>query len=48
MLIFVLVSGGTDIIACFMGASWIVPVHRGEIQVPYLGCHMQSWSEDGI
>jgi acetoacetyl-CoA synthetase len=41
------ISGGTDIIACFMGASWIVPVHRGEIQVPYLGCHMQSWSEDG-
>lgn len=41
------VLGGTDIIACFMGASWLVSVHKGEIQVPYLGCHIQSWSFDG-
>lgn len=25
----------------------MVPVHRGECQVPCLGCQMQVWSEDG-
>ena len=28
------ISGGTDIIACFMGENSTLPVYRGEIQVP--------------
>lgn len=40
-------SGGTDIIACFMGHSWNVPVYKGEIQCLMLGCDMQSWDELG-
>ncbi|XP_013064717.2 acetoacetyl-CoA synthetase-like [Biomphalaria glabrata] len=41
------ISGGTDIIACFMGQNWTVPVYRGEIQCLLLGCDMQSWHETG-
>ena len=26
------ISGGTDIIACFMGENSVLPVYRGEIQ----------------
>ena len=32
-----LVSGGTDIIGCFVGGKLISPVYRGEIQGPILG-----------
>ncbi|XP_005109630.1 acetoacetyl-CoA synthetase [Aplysia californica] len=41
------ISGGTDIIACFMGHNVTVPVYRGEIQSLLLGCDMQSWDENG-
>ncbi|CAG5124946.1 unnamed protein product [Candidula unifasciata] len=41
------ISGGTDIIACFMGHNWTVPVYKGEIQGLFLGCDMQSWDEAG-
>jgi len=41
------ISGGTDIIACFMGHNWTLPVYRGEIQGLFLGCDMSSWNEDG-
>ncbi|XP_025089979.1 acetoacetyl-CoA synthetase-like isoform X2 [Pomacea canaliculata] len=41
------ISGGTDIIACFMGQNWTVPVYRGEVQSFHLGCDMQSWTEEG-
>ncbi|XP_046554077.1 acetoacetyl-CoA synthetase-like, partial [Haliotis rubra] len=41
------ITGGTDIIACFMGQNWTVPVYRGEIQSLMLGCNMVSWTEDG-
>jgi len=40
-------SGGTDIIACFMGENSIYPVHRGQIQSAHLGCAMECWDEDG-
>ena len=40
-------SGGTDIIACFMGHNWNIPVYRGEIQGLILGCDMKSWDENG-
>ena len=41
-------SGGTDIIACFMGQTWDEPVHRGEIQQMILGCDMGTLNEDGL
>ena len=33
------ISGGTDIIACFMGENSTLPVYRGEIQVPAFAAH---------
>jgi len=41
------ISGGTDIIACFMGENSVLPVYKGEIQSPHLGCSIQAWDEDG-
>ena len=41
------VSGGTDIIGCFLAGSPILPVYRGEIQCPQLGMDVQSWDYDG-
>jgi len=41
------ISGGTDIIACFMGENSVLPVHRGEIQSMHLGCSLQAWDEEG-
>merc|ERR1719166_398650 len=41
------ISGGTDIIACFMGENSVLPVYRGEIQSAHLGCGVQAWDEDG-
>ena len=32
------ISGGTDIIACFMGENSMLPVYRVEIQSAHLGC----------
>ena len=41
------ISGGTDIISCFMLGSPIDPVYAGEIQKIGLGMDVQAWSEDG-
>lgn len=41
------ISGGTDIIACFMGQNCTLPVYRGEVQSFTLGCAMESWDENG-
>ncbi|VDI51839.1 acetoacetyl-CoA synthetase [Mytilus galloprovincialis] len=41
------ISGGTDIIACFMGQNWTVPVYKGEIQGPNLGCAIETRDEEG-
>ncbi len=41
------ISGGTDIISCFMlGNPWS-PVYSGEIQGPGLGMAIEAWSEAG-
>ncbi|XP_053084702.1 acetoacetyl-CoA synthetase [Pangasianodon hypophthalmus] len=40
-------SGGTDIISCFMGQNFTVPVYRGEIQARNLGMAVESWSPEG-
>jgi len=39
------ISGGTDIIACFMGENSVLPVYRGEIQSAHLGCAVECWNE---
>lgn len=41
------ISGGTDIVACFVLGIPIKPVYKGEIQGPGLGLDVQVWSEDG-
>ncbi|XP_058512711.1 acetoacetyl-CoA synthetase isoform X2 [Ochotona princeps] len=41
------ISGGTDIISCFMGHNPSIPVHRGEIQARNLAMAVEAWSEEG-
>ena len=41
------ISGGTDILSCFVGGSPILPVYIGEIQAPGLGMAVEIWNEDG-
>lgn len=41
------ISGGTDIVSCFVGASPILPVRRGEIQCKMLGVDARAFDEQG-
>uniref|UniRef100_A0A8B9K9M1 Acetoacetyl-CoA synthetase n=1 Tax=Astyanax mexicanus TaxID=7994 RepID=A0A8B9K9M1_ASTMX len=41
------ISGGTDIVSCFMGQNFTVPVYRGEIQSRNLGMAVEAWSYEG-
>jgi acetoacetyl-CoA synthetase len=41
------ISGGTDIVSCFVGGDPTRPVWKGEIQAPGLGLDVDVWSEDG-
>jgi acetoacetyl-CoA synthetase len=41
------ISGGTDIISCFMLGCPILPVHRGEIQCRGLGMDVDCFDENG-
>ena len=41
------ISGGTDIVSCFMLSCPIVPVYRGEIQVKGLGMDILALDENG-
>ncbi len=41
------ISGGTDIVSCFVLGDPTAPVYRGEIQAPGLGLAMDVWSDDG-
>ena len=41
------ISGGTDIVSCFMGGNPLLPVWRGEIQGPGLGMDVQIFDADG-
>ncbi len=41
------ISGGTDIVSCFVLGDPTSPVWRGEIQVPGLGLAVDVWAEDG-
>jgi len=40
------ISGGTDIISCFMLGNPLLPVYAGEIQCRGLGMDVQAWTED--
>ncbi len=40
-------SGGTDLLGCFVGANPLGPVHRGEIQAPQLGMDVRVFDGEG-
>ncbi|RXM95611.1 Acetoacetyl-CoA synthetase, partial [Acipenser ruthenus] len=39
--------GGTDIVSCFMGQNFTIPVHKGEIQARNLGMAVEAWDDEG-
>ncbi len=41
------ISGGTDIVSCFVLGSPLLPVYRGEIQCRGLGMRVEIYDEDG-
>jgi acetoacetyl-CoA synthetase len=41
------ISGGTDILSCFVGGCPILPVYKGEIQCRGLGMAVEIWNENG-
>lgn len=41
------ISGGTDIVSCFVLGDPTVPVYRGEIQRPGFGLAVGVWTDDG-
>jgi acetoacetyl-CoA synthetase len=41
------ISGGTDIIGCFVGGVPVLPVYRGEIQTRMLGMSVDAWDDEG-
>ena len=41
------ISGGTDIVSCFVGGCPVLPVYLGEIQAPGLGMAVEIWDEQG-
>ncbi|WP_246251763.1 acetoacetate--CoA ligase [Ancylobacter pratisalsi] len=41
------ISGGTDIVSCFVLGDPTAPVYRGEIQAPGLGMAIEVWSDEG-
>ncbi|AZD03034.1 acetoacetate--CoA ligase [Pseudomonas chlororaphis] len=40
-------SGGTDIISCFIIGNPLLPVHRGEMQSKGLGMAVEVWNDQG-
>lgn len=41
------ISGGTDILSCFMLGHPLLPVYEGEIQAPGLGMAVEAWNDQG-
>ncbi|CDM60678.1 acetoacetyl-CoA synthetase (plasmid) [Rhizobium favelukesii] len=41
------ISGGTDIVSCFVLGNPVTPVWRGEIQGPGLGLAVDAWDDEG-
>jgi acetoacetyl-CoA synthetase len=42
------ISGGTDIVSCFVLGDPTRPVWRGEIQGPGMGLDVEVWTDDGV
>jgi acetoacetyl-CoA synthetase len=42
------ISGGTDIVSCFVGGVPTLPVWRGEIQAAGLGMAVTVWDDNGV
>jgi acetoacetyl-CoA synthetase len=42
------ISGGTDIIGCFVGGVPVLPVYSGEIQTRMLGMAVDAWDDEGM
>ncbi|XP_073646032.1 acetoacetyl-CoA synthetase isoform X2 [Tursiops truncatus] len=42
------ISGGTDIMSCFVGQNPSIPVYKGEIQARNLGMAVEVWNEEGV
>ncbi|MGF1528277.1 MAG: acetoacetate--CoA ligase [Candidatus Competibacterales bacterium] len=42
------ISGGTDIVSCFVLGNPILPVYRGEIQCLGLGLGVEVWNDRGV
>lgn len=42
------ISGGTDIVSCFVGGVPTLPVYAGQIQAPGLGMATAIWNEEGV
>ena len=42
------ISGGTDILSCFVGGDPTAPVYRGEIQARALGMRVDVWDDNGL
>ncbi len=41
------ISGGTDIVSCFVGGCPLLPLRRGEIQCRMLGMDVAAYNDDG-
>ncbi len=41
------ISGGTDILSCFVGGAPVLPVYSGEIQAAGLGMAVEIWNDEG-
>jgi acetoacetyl-CoA synthetase len=41
------ISGGTDIVSCFVGGCEVLPVYSGEIQCKGLGMAVEIWDDSG-
>jgi acetoacetyl-CoA synthetase len=41
------ISGGSDIISCFVGQNPTIPVYEGEVQSVNLGMAIECWDENG-
>jgi acetoacetyl-CoA synthetase len=41
------ISGGTDIVSCFVVGNPVLPVYRGEMQSKGLGMAVEIWNDDG-
>ncbi|MCK5285491.1 MAG: acetoacetate--CoA ligase [Alphaproteobacteria bacterium] len=41
------ISGGTDIVGCFVGGNALMPTYAGQINAPILGMNVQIWDDKG-